>query len=76
MNFAPGTRMAMSVPADESRAAIIAYLHTLKEAAMDAFPAFFPLAGRTVVVAGAGPKAEAKASYDERVGKLKEKLHA
>jgi len=28
---------------------------------MDAFPAFFPLAGRTVVVAGSGPKAEAKA---------------
>ena len=27
---------------------------------MDAFPAFFPLAGRTVVVAGAGPGAEAK----------------
>jgi precorrin-2 dehydrogenase/sirohydrochlorin ferrochelatase len=28
---------------------------------MDAFPAFFPLAGRTVVVAGAGELAEAKA---------------
>jgi precorrin-2 dehydrogenase/sirohydrochlorin ferrochelatase len=28
---------------------------------MDAFPAFFPLAGRTVIVAGSGPKAEAKA---------------
>jgi len=28
---------------------------------MHAFPAFFPLAGRTVVVAGSGPKAEAKA---------------
>ncbi|HSV03939.1 MAG TPA: NAD(P)-dependent oxidoreductase [Phenylobacterium sp.] len=27
---------------------------------MDAFPAFFPLAGRTVVVAGTGPAAEAK----------------
>jgi len=27
---------------------------------MDAFPAFFPLAGRTVVVAGEGPAAEAK----------------
>jgi precorrin-2 dehydrogenase/sirohydrochlorin ferrochelatase len=27
---------------------------------MDAFPAFFPLAGRTVVVAGEGPGAEAK----------------
>ena len=27
---------------------------------MDAFPAFFPLAGRTVVVAGSGPAAEAK----------------
>jgi precorrin-2 dehydrogenase/sirohydrochlorin ferrochelatase len=32
---------------------------------MDAFPAFFPLAGRTVVVAGAGPKAEAKARLFE-----------
>jgi precorrin-2 dehydrogenase/sirohydrochlorin ferrochelatase len=28
---------------------------------MDAFPAFFPLAGRTVVIAGAGEAAEAKA---------------
>jgi precorrin-2 dehydrogenase/sirohydrochlorin ferrochelatase len=28
---------------------------------MDAFPAFFPLAGRIVIVAGSGPKAEAKA---------------
>ncbi len=28
---------------------------------MDAFPAFFPLAGRTVVIAGAGESAEAKA---------------
>ncbi|WP_374469212.1 NAD(P)-dependent oxidoreductase [Phenylobacterium sp.] len=28
---------------------------------MDAFPAFFPLAGRTVVIAGAGEGAEAKA---------------
>jgi precorrin-2 dehydrogenase/sirohydrochlorin ferrochelatase len=28
---------------------------------MDAFPAFFPLAGRTVVIAGAGEPAEAKA---------------
>ncbi|MFC3067869.1 NAD(P)-dependent oxidoreductase [Phenylobacterium soli] len=28
---------------------------------MDAFPAFFPLAGRVVVVAGTGPAAEAKA---------------
>ena len=27
---------------------------------MDAFPAFFPLSGRTVVVAGSGPAAEAK----------------
>ena len=27
---------------------------------MDAFPAFFPLAGRTIVVAGKGPAAEAK----------------
>ncbi|THD77984.1 MAG: siroheme synthase [Phenylobacterium sp.] len=27
---------------------------------MDAFPAFFPLTGRTVVVAGSGPAAEAK----------------
>ncbi|HEV2530675.1 bifunctional precorrin-2 dehydrogenase/sirohydrochlorin ferrochelatase [Phenylobacterium sp.] len=27
---------------------------------MDAFPAFFPLAGRTIVVAGEGPAAEAK----------------
>jgi len=27
---------------------------------MDAFPAFFPLAGRTVVVAGTGPAAESK----------------
>jgi precorrin-2 dehydrogenase/sirohydrochlorin ferrochelatase len=32
---------------------------------MDVFPAFFPLAGRTVVVAGAGPKAEAKARLFE-----------
>jgi cytochrome c len=30
MNFAPGTRMSMAVPADDARAAIIAYLHTLK----------------------------------------------
>jgi cytochrome c len=30
MTFAPGTRMSVSVPADDSRAAIIAYLHTLK----------------------------------------------
>jgi cytochrome c len=30
MTFAPGTRMSMSVPADDARAAIIAYLHTLK----------------------------------------------
>ena len=28
---------------------------------MDAFPAFFPLAGRTVVVVGAGEPAEVKA---------------
>ena len=28
--------------------------------AMDAFPAFFPLAGRTVVIAGTGEAAEAK----------------
>ncbi|MDB5447844.1 MAG: ysG, partial [Phenylobacterium sp.] len=28
---------------------------------MDAFPAFFPLAGRTVVIAGSGEAAEAKA---------------
>ena len=28
--FAPGTRMSMSVPSDDVRAAIIAYLHTLK----------------------------------------------
>lgn len=32
---------------------------------MDAFPAFFPLAGRTVVVAGTGPAAEAKARLFE-----------
>jgi siroheme synthase-like protein len=32
---------------------------------MDAFPAFFPLAGRTVIVAGSGPKAEAKARLFE-----------
>lgn len=30
MAFAPGTRMSLSVPDDASRAAIIAYLHTLK----------------------------------------------
>lgn len=30
MAFAPGTRMPVSVPADDARAAIIAYLHTLK----------------------------------------------
>jgi cytochrome c len=30
MIFAPGTRMSVSVPSDEARAAIIAYLHTLK----------------------------------------------
>ncbi|MDB5417315.1 MAG: cytochrome c family protein [Phenylobacterium sp.] len=30
MTFAPGTRMPVSVPADDARAAIIAYLHTLK----------------------------------------------
>lgn len=28
--FAPGTRMFASVPSDDARAAIIAYLHTLK----------------------------------------------
>jgi cytochrome c2 len=28
--FAPGTKMPVSVPADEGRAAIIGYLHTLK----------------------------------------------
>ena len=28
--FAPGTRMPVAVPADDARAAIIAYLHTLK----------------------------------------------
>ena len=28
--FAPGTRMGVSVPADEARAAIIAYLHTVQ----------------------------------------------
>jgi cytochrome c len=28
--FAPGTRMGVSVPSDPARAAIIAYLHTLK----------------------------------------------
>jgi precorrin-2 dehydrogenase/sirohydrochlorin ferrochelatase len=32
---------------------------------MDAFPAFFPLSGRTVVVAGTGPAAEAKARLFE-----------
>ena len=32
---------------------------------MDAFPAFFPLAGRTVVVAGSGAAAEAKARLFE-----------
>lgn len=32
---------------------------------MDAFPAFFPLAGRTVVIAGAGAAAEAKARLFE-----------
>ena len=32
---------------------------------MDAFPAFFPLAGRTVVIAGAGEAAEAKARLFE-----------
>ena len=30
MTFAPGTKMPVSVPADDARAAIIAYLHTLK----------------------------------------------
>lgn len=30
MAFAPGTKMPVSVPADDARAAIIAYLHTLK----------------------------------------------
>jgi len=30
MTFAPGTRMPVSVPADEARAAIITYLHTLQ----------------------------------------------
>jgi len=30
MAFAPGTKMPISVPADDARAAIIAYLHTLK----------------------------------------------
>ncbi|MDB5443632.1 MAG: cytochrome c family protein, partial [Phenylobacterium sp.] len=30
MAFAPGTRMPVSVQADDARAAIIAYLHTLK----------------------------------------------
>jgi cytochrome c len=30
MSFAPGTRMSAAVPSDEARAAIIAYLHTLK----------------------------------------------
>ena len=29
MGFAPGTKMPVSVPADDARAAIIAYLHTL-----------------------------------------------
>jgi cytochrome c len=28
--FAPGVRMTASVPADEARSAIVAYLHTLK----------------------------------------------
>src|SRR5688572_27240740 len=32
---------------------------------MDAFPAFFPLAGRTVVIAGEGEGAEAKARLFE-----------
>src|SRR5690349_20590883 len=32
---------------------------------VDAFPAFFPLAGRTVVIAGAGEAAEAKARLFE-----------
>ena len=30
MTFAPGTRMATSVASDDARAAIVAYLHTLK----------------------------------------------
>jgi cytochrome c2 len=30
MAFAPGSRMPVSVPSDEHRAAIVAYLHTLK----------------------------------------------
>lgn len=30
MAFAPGTRMPMAVPADDARAAIVAYLHTLR----------------------------------------------
>ena len=30
MVFAPGVRMAAAVPADDARAAIVAYLHTLK----------------------------------------------
>ncbi|MFC3067870.1 c-type cytochrome [Phenylobacterium soli] len=30
MAFAPGTRMPVSVPDDANRAAIVAYLHTLK----------------------------------------------
>ena len=32
---------------------------------MDVFPAFFPLTGRTVVIAGAGEAAEAKARLFE-----------
>lgn len=30
MSFAPGTRMATSVASDDARAAIVAYLHTLR----------------------------------------------
>src|SRR3954447_24061043 len=35
------------------------------QARMDAFPAFFPLAGATVVIAGSGEAAEAKARLFE-----------
>ncbi|MBS0363005.1 MAG: bifunctional precorrin-2 dehydrogenase/sirohydrochlorin ferrochelatase, partial [Proteobacteria bacterium] len=39
---------------------------------MDAFPAFFPLSGKTVVVAGAGESAEAKVRlFDGSPAKLK-----
>ena len=62
MAFAPGTRMPVAVPAGRRpRGHRRLSAHPEVAAAIvDAFPAFFPLAGRTVVVAGAGRAAEAK----------------